>query len=70
LPELTIEVESLSLIIEIGGMPVRVNTTDAGFLRMLQDRYAGFVASPEYAEIEFDVDLSPPRFAIRMPTSA
>jgi hypothetical protein len=61
LPELATEVERLSLIIKIGGMPVRVNTTDPGFLAMLQDRYAGFVASPEYAEIEFDVDLSPPR---------
>jgi hypothetical protein len=59
LPELITEVERLSLIIKIGGIPVRVNTTDPGFLAMLQDRYAGFVASSEYAEIEFDVDLSP-----------
>ncbi len=44
LPELTTEVERLSLVIEIGGMPVRVNTTDPGFLAMLQDRYAGFLA--------------------------
>jgi hypothetical protein len=62
LPELITEVERLSLIIKIGGMPVRVNTTDPGFLAMLQDRYAGFVAPPEYAEIEFDIDLSPRRF--------
>jgi hypothetical protein len=60
LPELTTEVERLSLIIEIGGIPVRVLTTDASFLAMLQDRYAGFVSSSERAEIEFDVDLSPP----------
>ncbi len=61
MPESITEVDRLSLIIKIGGMPVRVNTTDPGFLAMLQDRYAGFVASPEYAEIEFDVDLSPRR---------
>jgi len=65
LPELTTEVERLSLVIEIGGMPVRVNTTDAGFVTMLQDRYAGYVleanaSEPGNAEIEFDVDLVVP----------
>jgi len=70
LPELTTEVERLSLVIEIGGMPVRVHTTDPGFLRMLRDRYDGFVASAEHAgsaegaaEIDFDVELTPARFA-------
>jgi hypothetical protein len=65
LPELTTEVERLSLVIEIGGMPVRVNTTDPGFVTMLQDRYAGYVleanaTEPGHAEIEFDVDLVVP----------
>jgi hypothetical protein len=62
LPELTVEVESLSLVIEIGGVPVRVNTTDPGFLDMLQSRYSGFVTSSPrsegYEEIAFDVDLT------------
>jgi hypothetical protein len=43
-------------------MPIRVNTTDADFLRMLQNRYAGFVGSSEHAAVEFDVDLFTPRF--------
>jgi len=63
LPELTAEVERLSLVIEIGGMAVRVKTTDPGFLDMLQNRYDGFVSSAALAEIEFDVDLTQPRFA-------
>jgi hypothetical protein len=63
LPELTTEVERLSLVIEIGGMPVRVNTTDADFLAMLQHRYSGFCGSSGEAEIEFDVDLVEPGFA-------
>jgi hypothetical protein len=61
--ELVTEVERLSLVIEIGGMPVRVQTTDPQFLNLLQDRYAGFVTSSEHTEIEFDVDLTPPRVA-------
>jgi hypothetical protein len=74
LPELTTEVERLSLVIEIGGMPVRVHTTDPAFLRTLRDRYNGFVTSAEraggseipaerVAEIDFDVELTPKRFA-------
>jgi hypothetical protein len=57
------EVESRSLAIEIGGMPVRVRTTDPDFLTLLQNRYVGFVCDAEDAEIEFDVDLHSPRFA-------
>jgi len=58
LPELSAEIERLSLVIEIGGMPVRVNTADAGFLAILQDRYSGFVSESERAEIEFDVEIT------------
>jgi hypothetical protein len=64
LPELTAEIEPLSLVIEIGGMPVRVNTTDQRFLDILQERYAGYIGSvSRLAEIEFDVDLKADRFA-------
>jgi hypothetical protein len=55
-------VDCLHLTIEIGGMPIRVNTTDADFLVLLQNRYAGFVGSSEHAAIEFDVDLFTPSF--------
>lgn len=60
MPELTTEVERLSLVIEVGGMAVRVNTTDLDFLHLLRDRYAGFLGESQSAEIEFDVDLTPP----------
>ncbi|MFZ0419286.1 MAG: hypothetical protein WAM04_14400 [Candidatus Sulfotelmatobacter sp.] len=53
-------VESYSVVIAIGGVPVRVNTTDADFLEMLQNRYAGFVSDEGSAEFDFDVDLNPP----------
>jgi hypothetical protein len=71
LPQLTTEVERLSLVIKIGNVAVCVNTTDPSFLSLLQDRYAGFVALPQQAgertgplaEIEFDIDLTPATFA-------
>ena len=60
MPELTTEVERLSVVIEIGDMPVRVNTTDPHFLDILQDRYSGFISerAERDPEIEFDVDIS------------
>jgi hypothetical protein len=44
-------------------MPIRVNTTDAAFLAMLEGRYSGFIGSSESVEAEFDVDLVQSSFA-------
>jgi hypothetical protein len=55
-------IDCLHLTIEIGGIPIRVNTTDADFLNMLQNRYAGFVGASEHAAVEFNVDLFTPGF--------
>lgn len=67
MPELITEVERLSVVIEIGDMPVRVNTSDPGFLAILQDRYSGFLTEVEdnagRVEIEFDVEIVAP-FAV------
>jgi hypothetical protein len=48
------------VVIAIGGIPVRVNTTDPGFLEMLENRYAGFVSEEARTEFDFDVDLVAP----------
>jgi hypothetical protein len=48
------------IVIEIGGVPVRVRSDDAAFLQMLENRYTGFVSRREFAEFEFDMDLTPP----------
>lgn len=63
MPALATQVERYSVVIAIGGVPVRVNTTDANFLEMLQNRYAGFVSAEAQAEFDFDVDLTPLAFA-------
>ena len=65
LSHLVNEVAHLSLVIEIGGMPVRVNTFDPAFLELLERRYSGFVNDSGDAEIEFDVELTPPNPADR-----
>jgi hypothetical protein len=62
-PGLAAQVERYSVVIAIGGVPVRVNTADPDFLEMLQGRYAGFVSANAEAEFDFDVDLAPATFA-------
>jgi hypothetical protein len=52
------EVDSLSVVITIGDMPVRVKTTDPTFLSMLQNRYSGYVSSSEDSEIDFEVEIT------------
>jgi hypothetical protein len=44
-PGLATQVERSSVVIAIGGAAVRVNTTDADFLQMLEGRYAGFLSA-------------------------
>lgn len=63
--EIPSEVEALSRVIEIGGVPVCINTSDEGFVRMLEDRYVGFVSSSHRAAITFDIEIVQPRFADR-----
>jgi hypothetical protein len=60
MPVLAAQVETYSVVIAIGGVAVRVNTSDEDFLAILQQRYAGFVSSEQYADFDFDVELVPP----------
>jgi hypothetical protein len=61
--EVISELETLSVVIDVGGVPVRVNTRDAGFVRLLEDRYVGFIGALERAEIAFDVEIVQPKFS-------
>lgn len=59
LPELALELGTLSLVIEVGRVPIRVNTSDPDFFHMLEDRYAGFMSCSAASAIEFDVEIVP-----------
>jgi len=58
-PGLAAQIERYSVVIAIGGVPVRLNTADADFLGMLESRYAGFVSGEAEAEFEFEMNLTP-----------
>jgi hypothetical protein len=61
-PGLAPQVENYSVVIAIGDVAIRLNTSDERFLDILHNRYAGFVSSDTRAEFEFEVDLLPPEF--------
>ena len=47
------------IVIEIGAIPIRICTESAEFLRILENRYAGFVNPSATAVFEFWVDILP-----------
>jgi len=49
-----------AVVIEIGGLPIRLHTDDPAFLKLLEHRYAGFVNSASEARFEFKIELAPP----------
>src|SRR5207247_11161259 len=46
--------------IAIGGVTVQVNASDPDFVRMLEERYAGFIGSGQEPDYEFDIELAAP----------
>jgi len=60
LPQPIIDVATYTVVIEIGNIPVRINTSELDFVKLLQNRYEGFVSNNENCEIEFDIDLISP----------
>jgi len=56
----TVTTADHQVAIEIGGVPIRLHTSDPGFVQMLEDRYAGFLSPSAHPQFEFDVDLVAP----------
>ncbi|HUK31014.1 MAG TPA: hypothetical protein VLV89_07865 [Candidatus Acidoferrum sp.] len=48
------------VVIEIGGLPLRLSADDPAFINLLNNRYAGFIANTHKPYFEFQIDLAPP----------
>lgn len=63
MPVLSVAQARCEVVIEIGGLPIRLRSKDPAFIQLLEERYAGFVAHssslPGGARFELDVDLEP-----------
>jgi len=51
---------SYQITVEIGGMPILLQTQDDSFRRLLARRYAGFIDSAARPRFEFDIELTTP----------
>jgi len=52
-----------AVAIAVGGVPVRLRTSDPGFREQLVDRYRQFLAPASAADLEFEIQLTPPSAA-------
>ena len=60
MPSVATATERFEVVIEIGGLPIRLCASDPSFIRLLEDRYSGFVISRRDVRFEFEIDLAAP----------
>jgi len=49
-----------AVVVEIGGVPIRLHCDNAVFLEQIEERYAGYVSSSSHAGVDFEIHLAPP----------
>jgi hypothetical protein len=64
-PGLTAKRKVSDVVVEIGGLPIRLRCGDPGFARQIQERYAGYVVSSGKVGFNFNIELAPPGTACR-----
>jgi hypothetical protein len=52
--------ERSSVIVEIGGLPIRLRCENPEFVRQIEERYAGYLSSADEARFDFEIELAPP----------
>ncbi len=60
MPGVTAATQRLDVVVEIGGLPIRLSCDDPEFVRLVQERYAGYVSAAKDAAFDFDIELAPP----------
>lgn len=52
--------QSFGVVVEIGGLPIRLRCEDRSFVRQIEERYAGYVSPACDARFDFEIELAPP----------
>ena len=52
--------ESCGVVVQIGGLPIRLRCPDRNFVHQIEERYAGFLGSASESAFDFDIELAPP----------
>jgi hypothetical protein len=58
MPGVTAVTESCSVVVEIGGLPIRLRCSDRDFVCQIEERYAGFLSSTSDASFDFEIELT------------
>jgi hypothetical protein len=59
-PSLTAVTQTSGVVVEIGGLPIRLRCNNPSFVRQIQERYAGYLSSSDTARFDFEIELAPP----------
>ena len=59
MPSVTAVAQSSSVVVEIGGLPIRLRCDNPAFLLQIEERYAGYVGSSNDAAFDFEIELAP-----------
>ncbi len=60
MPGVMAAAQTCSVVVEIGGLPIRLRCQDSTFVRQIQERYVGYVNDSGNASFDFDIELAPP----------
>ena len=53
---MTAVTESCGVVVQIGGLPIRLRCSDLDFVRQIEERYTGFLGSSNDARFEFEIE--------------
>jgi len=60
MPGVMTAAQRTDVVVEIGGVPIRLRSGNPAFIRLVQDRYAGYVSSSDEASFDFEIELTQP----------
>jgi hypothetical protein len=58
MPEVIAAKQRSSVVVEIGGLPIALHCGNPAFIRLVTNRYAGYVADSEQAAFDFDIEVT------------
>ncbi len=60
MPSVAAAARSSSVVVEIGGLPIRLHCDNADFVRQIHERYTGYVRDSSESSFDFEIELAPP----------
>src|ERR1700722_10593140 len=59
MPSVMAATQKSSVVVAIGGLPIRLRCDNPAFVRQIEERYAGYVSEKNDARFDFEIELAP-----------